>query len=524
MIFTEHFSLSSGGHMTSAIMINSKKMIQTAMVLFILGSLINVKPVQAVGPIEVTTNVDDFGSDLSFCSLREAVQAVNLGTDFGGCSNPGGTAIHLPANAFSYNLTIAGASELANATGDINILNDLTLSGDGLLSTVIDGAFGDRIFRIANDKIVTIDNVTIQSGTSPGNGGAIYNAGTLSLNFVQVKWSVANANGGGIYSSFDGSSVPYLNLYQTTVSQNHAAVASNHGGGIANNGGHIDLNYSSVISNDSYGDGGGIWSSGGYSTSILNSLIYSNRSVYGSGGNIYNRGPMNIDKSRAYNGTARIDGGNIYTGQTGGGGANMNITDSDISFGFAEYGYGGGIANDGALGLSNVSFYFDAAEKGGALYTMETVSTTTLDHVTMSGNLTGSSGGYAIYNDVPANPVVVNNSILDAWISTACVGAVASTSSYNIDSGTSCSMPAGQHNLSSTDPLLGIFDFHSGTSMTFPLAINSPAVDAANAIGCPVIDQRGVYRPIDGNRDGINGCDIGAYELQLKAYLPAINK
>ena len=266
-----------------------------------------------------------------------------------------------------------------------------------------------------------------------------------------------------------------------------------------------------------------MWSSTGYLGEINNLLVYNNISLHGSGGNVYNYGPMNIGNSRIYNGNANLDGGNIYTGYPGGGGSIMNISNSEISFGFAS-GNGGGIANDGWLTLSNVSFNWNNNVVGGALYTSETVATTTLDHVTMSDNLTGSSGAYDIYNAVPANPVVVHNSILEAGISAACVGAVAATSSYNIDSGTSCSLPGGQHNQSSTDPLLGVFDFHGGITMTFPLAFNSPAVDSANSAACPVTDQRGVLRPIDGNRDGITGCDIGAYVLQLKAYLPVVEK
>ncbi|MGB8253659.1 MAG: choice-of-anchor Q domain-containing protein, partial [Anaerolineaceae bacterium] len=176
------------------------------------------------------------------------------------------------------------------------------------------------------------------------------------------------------------------------------------------------------------------------------------------------------------------------------------------------------------LTLTNVSFYWNNNVVGGALYTSDPVATATLDHVTMSNNLTGLTGAYNIYNAVPSIPVIVHNSILDAGISTGCIGAVALTSSYSIDSGTSCSLPGGQHNQSSTDPLLGSFDFHGGISMTFPLAFTSPAVDTANTGGCPATDQRGVIRPIDGNRDGINGCDIGAYELQLMVYAPLINK
>lgn len=344
-----------------------------------------VSPASAAAPIEVTTTADEFGTGPD-CSLREAVQAVNIGASYGGCSNPGVIDIHLPPN--TYNLTGA-VGELANATGDINILHDMTLTGDDYLTTAINGPSDDRILWIDNGMSVTIDAITLQYGNSPSNGGAIYNAGNLDLNYVSIHNNSAPGYGGGIYTTYEGEPVAYLSLYYSKVFNNTATDSGDKGGGIANNSGTIDLNTSEIYYNNAYSDGGGVWSSTGYLGEINNSLVYNNISLHGSGGNVYNYGPMNIGNSRIYNGNANLDGGNIYTGYPGGGGSIMNISNSEISFGFAS-GNGGGIANDGWLTLSNVSFNWNNNVVGGALYTSETVATTTLDHVTMSDNLTGS--------------------------------------------------------------------------------------------------------------------------------------
>jgi uncharacterized repeat protein (TIGR02543 family) len=40
----------------------------------------------------------------------------------------------------------------------------------------------------------------------------------------------------------------------------------------------------------------------------------------------------------------------------------------------------------------------------------------------------------------------------------------------------------------------------------------SPAIDAGDISVCPLTDQRFFVRPVDGNSDGIEGCDMGAYE------------
>src|SRR4029079_17846273 len=72
----------------------------------------------AAATIDVTTRNDEFGSTVSLCSLRGAVQAANTNAAFGGC--PAGSAsgfdvINLPAGR--YQLDLGGLDENANAEG-----------------------------------------------------------------------------------------------------------------------------------------------------------------------------------------------------------------------------------------------------------------------------------------------------------------------------------------------------------------------------------------------------------------------
>src|SRR5690606_21106974 len=46
----------------------------------------------------------------------------------------------------------------------------------------------------------------------------------------------------------------------------------------------------------------------------------------------------------------------------------------------------------------------------------------------------------------------------------------------------------------------------------FPLLSGSVAIDAGDDSICPSIDQRGAARPLDGDGDGIEECDLGSYE------------
>jgi hypothetical protein len=47
----------------------------------------------------------------------------------------------------------------------------------------------------------------------------------------------------------------------------------------------------------------------------------------------------------------------------------------------------------------------------------------------------------------------------------------------------------------------------------------SPAIDEGDEQYCAEKDQRGVYRPADGDGDGVAICDIGAFEYFVTTYI-----
>jgi len=74
------------------------------------------------------------------------------------------------------------------------------------------------------------------------------------------------------------------------------------------------------------------------------------------------------------------------------------------------------------------------------------------------------------------------------------------------------------------DPLLGPLQNNGGLTLTHALLPGSPAIDTGSPTVCPLFDQRGYNRPLDGNGDGIPICDIGPYEYfssnPIFIYLP----
>ncbi|MDD3646897.1 MAG: CSLREA domain-containing protein [Candidatus Dojkabacteria bacterium] len=192
--------------------------------------------------ITVTTTADEFGPG-NDCSLREAVQAVNSGSPYGGCPAGDGSndTITLPAGTFT--LTLVGKDEDLNATGDIDISADVTIIGAGASQTIISGNAGgtadadkDRVFHIADNVSVEFSDVTIQDG--------YYEKRNDPFNYT--GW----IHGGGILSG-DGSSLRIID----SVVQNNTILREDsqaYGGGISisDEDTTLHIENSSIINNE----------------------------------------------------------------------------------------------------------------------------------------------------------------------------------------------------------------------------------------------------------------------------------
>lgn len=176
------------------------------------------------------------------CSLREAIIDANTNLENDTITLGTGT----------YVMTITGTNEDAAATGDLDITDVLTITGDGPGQTIIDANNIDRVFEIHyGASTVVISGVTIINGNVTGDGGGIYHYGdNLILINTDVSSNTADY-GGGI---FVGSSNATLNGGQVRGNS-----ATYDGGGVYVEVGDVTLSGGQIVSNSVTYYGGGVY-------------------------------------------------------------------------------------------------------------------------------------------------------------------------------------------------------------------------------------------------------------------------
>jgi hypothetical protein len=429
------------------------------------------------------------------------------GNDVGNCQ-----ASASPCATISYAVTQASTGDTINVGPGIfsdNVvieggLTDLTISGAGSGSTIIDGGGSSPVLVVFGG--VSVTGLTIEHGG--GAFGGVVNEGTLGLTTVAVTGNATTGNGGGI------TNVSVLTVTDSSITDN---TTSGGGAGLLNESGTATLTNDTISGNTGAPlGGGGLGNEGGATLTVTSSTVSGNSSSH-AGSGIFNIGATVI---------LTKDTISDNTGAPDGGGGIVNVNDP-----------GGAV---GSLSVSMSTINGNTASGGAGL--LNAGSTATLTDDTVSDNSAGAGGGGALGNEangaspgqltVSASTIVDNNATAGAGgivnFDTAsvsgtiiadnetanCVGGVTTDVGYNLsnDNGADCNLTAGTDVLD-VDPDLGPLRDNGGATLTRALAPGSPAVDkipqAEPAFGCPGTDQRGVVRPQG------NACDIGAVELAL---------
>jgi hypothetical protein len=245
-----------------------------------------------------------------FISLREAIIATNM--------DLGADTISLSAGI--YELTLTGTNEDAAASGDLDILDELTITGAGSTLSIVDGLGLDKVFETRGGPTVTIEDLTVQGGNAAnkwGGGINMENGGTVVLNRLLIR-SNNGASGGGIYN-YQGN----LTVIDTTLAEN----TGSYGAGIYNDGGIAVLNRVTISENHASNDGGGVYAFGaGANTTLTNVTISGNTADARGGGYATSKINSLTNVTIAYN-TAPIAGG-IFISNPG----SIDLKNSIVAF------------------------------------------------------------------------------------------------------------------------------------------------------------------------------------------------
>src|SRR2546426_10601307 len=134
-------------------------------------------------------------------------------------------------------------SPITLTSGELAIGKNLTIQGPSANLLTISGNNASRVFDInASGVTVTLDGLTIANGKFGGDGGGIYNGGTLNVTNSTISGNSTSGSafsddfGGGIYNN--GT----LNVTNSTISGNSVSGGNIRlGGGIFNNVGTLNV-------------------------------------------------------------------------------------------------------------------------------------------------------------------------------------------------------------------------------------------------------------------------------------------
>jgi hypothetical protein len=473
------------------------------------------------------TNTNDSGIG----SLRQAILDAN--------ANAGADDITFTGSTF----TDTTADTITLTTGQLSITGDLTITGTGANRLTVSGNNATRVFNVNAGATASFSGLTISRGRElSGDGGGIYNGGTLTVsNSTLSSNSAGGQNGGG--GIYNGGT---LTVSNSTLSGNSSSSStSNSGGGGIYNGGTLTVSNSTLSGNSfssstSNSGGGGIYSSG--ALTVSNSTLSGNSlsgfgGSFSGGGGIYSRSfggtPTVSNSTLSDNSAGGRDGGGIFVGgnpitvsnstlsgnsaSRGGGiyssGAPITVSNSTLSGNRAGFS-GGGIYSDGSVTVSNSTFSGNRAISfdGGGICSGAII---TVSNSTFYGNSADSSsgGGICSYRTVTvSNSIVAGNTASsgrEIYSSSTTIsggynlfGFNGSSGLFNVTTTTGDITPTGALSTILNTTLRN----NGGPTPTHALLAGSLAINAGSNTGVSVTDQTGNPRIVN------NLVDIGAVE------------
>jgi hypothetical protein len=390
------------------------------------------------------------------CTLRASIQEANLW--------PGDDTIRFAPslNSIPIVLTIPPVdecplyggcfNEAEPASGDLDIMDNLTIVGNGAGNTILQGGASlassvDRVFEVISPVCyrcitVGISGVTIRYAGSLAlqHGGFLINGGALVTTITDSV--ISDNRGSGITGHYAGD----ILIDRVTFARNVA----DHGAGLVVRG---------------FGD---------TVISINNSTFHDNRADDGAGGG--NGGALHVDTP-----SFDLTSPTIF---------NSTFSGNIAADGCATY------TSDGVLRLSNVTVADNCLPGSGA------------------AAVVASADGEGVGSTAWRNSIVVSRpgALNCRTVASPFASGSITSEGYNISSDVSCGLAAAG-DAQSTNPLLAALAGNGGPTQTHLPLPGSPAIDTGLPAGFPSTDQRGFVRPVDGNGDAVVQSDKGSVEV-----------
>ena len=399
----------------------------------------------------------------------------------------------------------AGCTYTLNAAVGNNGLpvlsTDITIQGNG--ATIRRDTAGPRfrLLEVAAGATVIIDNVTLTGGRgvvssdfASRQGGAIYNAGTLTITNSTISdnkpgdnGDTIHGNGGGIFNARGTLTVTDTKVLNNVIPS--FSIAGD-GGGIFNDVGTLRVERSTFDGNAA-GDSPGSFAGGGGGIKSFTGTVTVIASTF--------------SNNRAGNGSPAGEGGGISATNQ----ATLTVINSTI------------VGNTSGTNTALPSF----SQGGGGIFTR--APSVTIVNSTISGNTPGTgaiagitAGGVEFgFGAIKiSNTIIANNSGGNCNFQTLASGSAINNNLHFPAAGSGCGtgFTAADPKLENDGAIAGLKD-NNGPTKTMKLLAGSAAIDRGDPAVCaadPVNnrDQRGLFRPVDGDGTGGAVCDIGAYE------------